>query len=36
MHLLDVNNPLNVNHKYANDITIIQNKYMGIGFKRTN
>ncbi|CAD8136130.1 unnamed protein product [Paramecium octaurelia] len=36
LHLLDIQNPVNVNHKYANHFTLIQNKYTGIGIRLTN
>ncbi|CAD8045895.1 unnamed protein product [Paramecium sonneborni] len=34
--LLDIDNPGNVNHKYANNITLIPNQYIGTGIKITN
>lgn len=33
---MDIDNPNNINNKYANDITLIHDKYIGNGFKRTN
>ncbi|CAK72811.1 unnamed protein product (macronuclear) [Paramecium tetraurelia] len=36
LHLLDIQNPVNVNHKFDNHFTLIQNKYTGIGIKLTN
>ncbi|CAK78830.1 unnamed protein product (macronuclear) [Paramecium tetraurelia] len=34
--LLDINNPSNVNHVYANNFTLIPNKFVGRGIKKTN
>ncbi|CAD8047275.1 unnamed protein product [Paramecium sonneborni] len=34
--LLDINNPRNVNHQYANNIIIILNQYTGTGIKLTH
>ncbi|CAD8140093.1 unnamed protein product [Paramecium octaurelia] len=34
--LLDINNPGNVNHRYANNFTLIPNKSVGAGIKQTN
>ncbi|CAD8135174.1 unnamed protein product [Paramecium octaurelia] len=34
--LLDINNPRNVNHVYANNFTLIPNKFIGRGIKKTN
>ncbi|CAD8047104.1 unnamed protein product [Paramecium primaurelia] len=36
IQLLDINNPGNVNHRYANIFTLIPNKYIGTGIKQTN
>ncbi|CAK83321.1 unnamed protein product (macronuclear) [Paramecium tetraurelia] len=34
--LLDINNPGNVNHRYAYNFTLIPNKSVGTGIKQTN
>ncbi|CAD8142975.1 unnamed protein product [Paramecium octaurelia] len=36
LHLLDIENPVNVNQKYANHFTLIQNQFTGKGIRRTN
>ena len=33
---MDIQNPANVNQKYAKHFTLIQNKYTGQGIKCTN
>ncbi|CAD8076734.1 unnamed protein product [Paramecium sonneborni] len=36
IYLLDIQHPANVNHKYANHFTLIQNQYTGQGIRRTH